>query len=599
MREYTQGGEVEVRPDDNVVAALRARATVAPGAPALSTRQGDVFVDVSTADMAERVWDLAAGLVGLGIQPGDRVAIFSGTRIEFTLLDYAIWAAGAVGVTIYETSSAEQVQWIVGDSGAKAVFCENDELRRIFDAVAPSLGQCKDVFEIEGGFDPLLALATDVDREAVDGRVAAIDHDDVATLVYTSGTTGRPKGCVLTHGNLIWEVRQAVSSAPEVFTDSSSTLMFLPLAHVLARVVQVGCVTQGVRVGYSTGIPKLVEELGMLQPTWVFAVPRVFEKIYDTARRHAGSGMRGRIFEQAATVATHWSHAEAAGPVPRWLGIRHRVFDRLVYRKLRAAFGGRATYAISGGAPLGVELGHFLRGAGLLVLEGYGLTETTAAATLNLPHAHRIGTVGRPIPGGSVHIDPDGEILLRGGHVFRGYWRNDAATQEVLTAGGWLRTGDLGELDADGFLRITGRKKDIIVTAAGKNVAPAVLESRIRSHELVSQVLVVGDNKPFIAALVTLDAEALIKWAGDNDKHTTEPAEITAELADDPDVHRVVQQAVDDANTRVSRAESIRTFRVLPHDFTIANGEVTPTLKLKRAVVLEHYSSVMNEIYGD
>ena len=599
MREYTRGGEVEVRPDDNVVAALRARAAAAPGAPALSVREGDAFVDVAAAEVAERVWVLAAGIVGIGIEPGDRVAIFSGTRIEFTLLDYAIWAAGAVSVTIYETSSPDQVQWIVGNSGAKAIFCENSHLRQTFDAVAASLGECKHVFEIEGGLEPLLAVAKEVDRSAVDARADAIGQDDVATLVYTSGTTGRPKGCVLTHGNLIWEVRQAVSAAPEVFTDRSSTLMFLPLAHVLARVVQVGCVTQGVRIGYSTGIPKLATELAMLRPTWVFAVPRVFEKIFDTARRHAGGGLRGRMFEQAVAAATEWSKAEAAGPVPRSLAIRHGLLDRLVYRKLRAAFGGRARYAISGGAPLGEDLGHFLRGAGLLVLEGYGLTETTAAATLNVPHGYRIGTVGRPIPGASVHIDPDGEILLRGGHVFRGYWGNDEATAEVLTPDGWFRTGDVGELDSDGFLRITGRKKDIIVTAAGKNVAPAVLESRIRSHELVSQVLVVGDRKPFIAAMVTLDAESLITWAAANDKHTTEPSEITAELAGDPDVRRVVQEAVDDANTLVSRAESIRTFRVLPYDFTIANGELTPTLKLRRAVVLEHYAPVVKEIYGD
>jgi long-chain acyl-CoA synthetase len=599
MREYTQAGEVEVAPADNVVAALRTRVAADPRAAALAVRRGDEFVDISVSDAADRIWDLAAGLIGMGIEPGDRVAIFSSTRVEFTLLDYAIWAVGAATVTIYETSSGDQVQWILGDSGTRAIFCENDDLRRVFESVAASVPECRHVFVIEGGgLEPLLEMGKGTSPVTVAARADAIKHDDVASLVYTSGTTGRPKGCVLTHGNLIWEVRQAVSSAPQVFTDQGSTLMFLPLAHVLARVVQVGCVTQGVRIGYSTGIPKLVEELSLFRPTWVFAVPRVFEKIHDTAKQHAGGGVGGRVFHHAVETAVAWSRAQAAGPVPRLLNARHQLFERLVYRKLRAAFGGRVQYAISGGAPLGEHLGHFLRGAGLLVLEGYGLTETTAAATLNLPAAYRIGSVGRPIPGTSVRIDTDGEIMLRGGNVFRGYWNNDEATAEVLDADGWFRTGDLGHLDEDGFLTITGRKKDIIVTAAGKNVAPAVLEDHVRSHGLISHVMVVGDSRPFIAALVTLDAEALARWADDRDKQTSEPAELLAELARDPDVEREVQSAIDRANTHVSRAESIRAFRILPRDFTISTGEMTPTLKLKRAVVLERYSEVVTEIYG-
>ncbi|MDH3705880.1 MAG: long-chain fatty acid--CoA ligase [Acidimicrobiia bacterium] len=602
MQEYTAPGVVTVGDDDNVASALLTNARRSPTHPALAYRVGDAFVDVSTADFVARVRALAAGLVALGIEPGDRVCIFMKTRIEFTYLDYAVWFAGATTVTIYETSSADQVEWIVGDSGSKALFCGNDELRARFDEVADRLPDCAHVYVADtGGLDELARAGDGVDGAEIDARIAAISHDDLATLVYTSGTTGRPKGCQLTHGNLIWEVRQVVSRMEHLFTPDGSTLMFLPLAHILARVVQVGCVTRGVRIGYSSGIAQLVPELGMFKPTWVFAVPRVFEKVYNTAQGKAGDGVQRTIFDRATDVAIEYSRQRTAGSMKLTTRVEHALYNTLVYGKLKAAFGGRLQFAISGGAPLGERLGHFFAGAGVLVLEGYGLTETTAAATVNTPGDYRIGTVGRPIPGASVGIADDGEVLLRGGMIFRGYWNNPAATADVMLDDSWFATGDIGELDDQGYLRITGRKKELIVTAAGKNVAPAVLEDAVRAHPLVSQVLVVGDQKPFIAALVTLDVEELAKWAETTGAHASAPGELARELLDDEgDVLRdEVARAIDDANARVSRAESIREFRILSRDFTIESGELTPTMKLKRTVVMANHEAEIVSIYGD
>lgn len=610
MNEYTTPGAVIVADDDNAVSALLANAESSPDHPALATRVGDEFIDVLTRDFAETVRSLAAGLLAIGVEKGDRVCIFMRSRVEFTYLDYAIWAAGATAVTIYETSSSDQVEWIVGDSGAVALFCGNDDLRGRFDAVAERLPACREVFVVGGadhgrtdgsrGLDELHELGRGIDPAVLAARIASIAHDDAASLVYTSGTTGRPKGCVITHGNLIWEVRQVVSKMEHLFTPDGSTLMFLPLAHILARVVQVGCVTRGVKIGYSSGIAQLAPELALLQPTWVFAVPRVFEKVFNTAQGKAGTGVQRKIFDRATDVAVTYSKQSIAGDVSWLVKVEHGLFDRLVYRKLRAAFGGQLDFAISGGAPLGERLGHYFHGAGVLVLEGYGLTETTAAATLNTPDEFRIGTVGKPIPGAGARIAEDGEILLKGGMNFKGYWNNDAATAETLHDGGWLATGDIGEIDEQGYVRITGRKKELIVTAAGKNVAPAVLEDAVRAHRLISQVMVVGDQRPFIAALVTLDVEELAKWADETGAHTSAPGELTRELLDDDrDALRAeVGLAIEEANSRVSRAESIRAFRILSTDFTIETGELTPTLKLKRGVVMERYRSIVDEIYS-
>jgi long-chain acyl-CoA synthetase len=601
MKQYDAPVLVELTPEDNAVAGLLANARTSPDHVALAHRVDDGFVDVSTADFVATVRELAAGLIGLGVGPGDRVALFMRTRVEFTYLDYAIWAAGATTVTIYETSSSDQVEWIVGDSGAVVLFCGNTELKGRFDEVAGNLPSCKEVFVLDdGGMDHLREAGRSVESSVVDERIAGITHDDVATLVYTSGTTGRPKGCAVTHGNLIAEVRQVVAKMDHLFTPDGSTLMFLPLAHILARVVQVACVTRGVKIGYSTGIAQLVPELGMVKPTWVFAVPRVFEKVFNTAQGKAGQGLQRKIFDRATDVAVAYSRQSIAGSVTLLTRTEHALYDRLVYSKLRAAFGGKLAFAISGGAPLGERLGHFFHGAGVLVLEGYGLTETTAAATLNTPEEFKIGTVGKPIPGASVKIAEDGEILIKGDMVFRGYWNNDAATSEALIGDGWLASGDIGEIDEEGYVRITGRKKELIVTAAGKNVAPAALEDVVRAHPLVSQALVVGDQQPFIAALVTLDIEELAKWAEANGAQASAPGELARELLEDDRaaLRGEIATAIDNANAKVSRAESIREFRILAADFTIESGELTPTLKMKRNVVKANQADAIAEIYG-
>lgn len=588
MRSYTSPGEVRLAPEDNGLRALLQRAETHPDAAAFAYRDGNRFVDISTTDAVERIIRIAADLVAAGVQPGDRVAVFSGTRVEYTLIQFAVWAAGAALVTIYETSSPEQVAWIMGDSGSVAIFCENEKLRSVYQKVAAELPACKHVFVIEGGTLGEGGVDSAL-RAQVDARSNGITHNDLAMLIYTSGTTGLPKGCELTHGNFIFTARNVVSALPDLFKTGNSTLVFLPLAHSFAQVVQVGCATVGVKMGYATGMQNLVEEFAMFRPSWVFAVPRVFEKVYNGAKLKADAEGRGRVFDLAANVAIDFS--AQAKPA---LGTRvlHAIFDRLVYRKIRDLFGGSLTYAVSGAAALGERLGHFFRGVGLIVLEGYGLTESTAATFFNRPENVRIGTVGQPTPGMSVAIGADGEILMKGACVFRGYWNNPSATGEAFDGDGWFHTGDVGELDDDGFLRITGRKKEILVTAGGKNVAPAVLEDRLRAHPLVSQCMVIGDARPFIAALVTLDPETIQEWAQRHDKPDD------ADLTSDPDLMAEVEAAVADANKAVSKAESIRQFRILSNDFTIDGGELTPTLKVKRSFVGNKYRDVINEIYG-
>ncbi|MEN8233623.1 MAG: long-chain fatty acid--CoA ligase [Actinomycetota bacterium] len=595
MKAFTTQGDVSVSPTDNVVSALLSRAETAPDHPALAYRSSGGFVDISTAAFAAEVREVAAGIVALGLEPGTRISLFSATRWEFTLFDYAIWASGCAAVTIYESSSAQQVEWIVGNSDSQMIICETEAHRAVFDSVAGRVADCSTAFVIEdGAVGQLKALATDEARAEVDRRVSAIKHGDLASLVYTSGTTGKPKGCVLTHGNFIWESRQLEVMAPQVINARQRQLMFLPLAHVWARLVEVACVSSGVTIYYSTGIPQLMEEMAIVKPTWVFSVPRVFEKIYNAAKQKADSEGKGRVFDRAVRVAIDYSTTlDSTGPGP-WTRLQHALFDRLVYAKLRAVLGGEAEYAFSGGAPLGVRLAHFFRGIGITALEGYGLTETTAGATQNTPDAMRIGSVGRPFPGTSIKIADDGEVMIKGGQIFSGYWKNAAATEEALEPDGWFHSGDLGEIDDDGFLSITGRKKEIIVTAGGKNVAPAVLEDRIRAHPLISQVVVVGEAKPFIAALVTIDEDFLPAWASANGKTGT----ALADLVDDSDLNAAVQSAIDDGNNAVSRAEAIKTYRVLPQDLTIEAGELTPTLKVRREIVARKYEAVIADIYA-
>jgi long-chain acyl-CoA synthetase len=595
MKTYTSPGGRGVDPGVNVVRLLMDRAAASPDHPALAYRDGDGFTEVTTRQFLETVMELAAGLVAAGIRKGDHVALHSSTRIEFTYFDYAIWAAGAVSTTIYETSSPEQVQWIISDSGSVALVTENEETFAVFEEVEDDLPGCRSMFVIDNGaIDALQSMATDKTRAEVARRIEAIAHDDIATLVYTSGTTGNPKGCVLTHYNVTWAHGHISESFSPLLSEGNRTLMFLPLAHIFARALQSLCVATGTTMYYSSGIPSLAEELPMAKPTWVFSVPRVFEKIYNGAKANADASGKGPVFDKAVATAIAYSEAVQRGRITIGTKLAHRFFDKLVYSKLRGAFGGYIEYAISGGAPLGARLGHFFRGAGIVVLEGYGLTETTATATVNRPGQVKIGTVGQPVPGMSIAIADDGEVLIKGGVVFSGYWNNDEATSTVLDADGWFRSGDLGSLDADGYLSITGRKKEIIITSAGKNVAPAVLEDRMRSHPLVSQVLVVGDARPFIAALVTLDDEALAGWAVSRGDKTASPVDLHA----DPDVIAEVQAAVDEANRAVSQAEAIKEFRILPHDLSIEGGELTPTLKVKRSVVAAKYADVIEDIYG-
>jgi long-chain acyl-CoA synthetase len=559
-----------------------------------SRKVADGWEPVTTKEFAVSVRAVAAGLVAAGVQPGERVALMSRTRYEWTLCDYAIWTAGAVTVPIYETSSAEQVAWILSDSGAVLAIVESPKHRDLV-AQAADTSSVRAVFEIEaGGIDDLVAQGQEVADTELENRRGKVTPDDLATVIYTSGTTGRPKGCQLTHGNLLFELQSTAEGLRPLFVQGSSTLLFLPLAHVLARVIQCGCVYNRVRMGHAPDIKNLLPDLGTFQPTFILSVPRVFEKVYNTAKQKAHDDGKGRIFDLAEGTAVAYSEALDRGRVGPLLRVRHVVFDKLVYGKLRAAMGGQARYAVSGGAPLGDRLGHFYRGIGLSILEGYGLTESSAAATMNLPSAMKIGTVGRPIPGASVRIAEDGEVLLKGGHIFVGYWKNEEATAEALNDG-FFRTGDIGELDADGFLTITGRKKELIVTAGGKNVAPAVLEDRLRAHPLISQCMVVGDKRPFIAVLITLDEDALPAW---NRAHGKPENATAADLADDADLRADLQKAVDEANKAVSHAESIRKFVILPVDFTEENGALTPSLKVKRNVVLDRFGDDVENLYA-
>ncbi len=601
MREYSVPALVQIADSACLADVVFGRAAEQPDKVILRKRDASGgWQDVTAAQFRDEVAALAKGLIAAGIGVGDRVALMSATRYEWTLTDYAIWAAGAVTVPIYETSSAEQVEWILGDSAAVAVIAETARHAELIGSVRDRLPGLDEIWRIEG----LAELATGgkgIGDAQLEQRRTARGGDDLATIVYTSGTTGRPKGCETTHRNLLSDVRNAVQgSLTEIFEiDGGSTLLFMPLAHSFARIIQVGCLESGAVLGHWPEASRIAEGLPEFQPTFLLAVPRVFEKVYNSAQQQAAaSGVKSKIFAAATDTAIAYSQAQAAGTAGRvatGLRLRHQLFDRLVYARLRAAVGGKITHAVSGGAPLGERLGHFFRGAGITVLEGYGLTESSAAATVNKPSRNKIGTVGLPLPGVSISIADDGEILIKGPNVFPGYWHNEAATGEILDSEGWLHTGDLGSLDDEGFLSVTGRKKEIIVTAGGKNVAPAVLEDRLRAHPLISQCMVVGDNRPFIGCLITLDPEALEHWKSQHGK----PADATpADLAEDPDLLADLQAAVDDANKAVSRAESIRKFRVLGVDFTTDNGYITPSLKVKRSLVAKDFAADIEALYS-
>ena len=594
MREYSTPLTVEIPSTGNLTDDVMTNAHDHPTTVVFSRKTGTSWHDVTTAQFLVEVRAVAKGLIAAGIDEGNRVALMAKTRYEWTLFDYAIWFAGAATVPIYETSSAEQIEWILADSEARAIVAENpDHLSRIAEGRA-NLPALNHVWSLDGNaVDVLTSLGADIRYEDVEERRTAVTPLSLATLIYTSGTTGRPKGCMLTHGNFMFELGVAVDELDEIFDiDGASTLLFLPLAHVFARIIQIGSVKARVRLGHSADIKNLISDLEVFKPMFILAVPRVFEKVFNTASQKAAADGRGRIFDKAADTAIAYSRALENGKPGLPLRARHAAFDKLVYGKLRAALGGSCAYAVSGGAPLGERLGHFFRGIGLPVLEGYGLTETTAALTVNLPDAQKVGTVGRPIAGTGVRVAEDGELMFRGGQVFAGYWNNETATKEVLESDGWFHTGDVGEIDDEGFVRITGRKKEILVTAGGKNVAPALLEDRIRAHHLVSQCMVVGDGQPFIAALVTIDPDSFPTWAEANGK----PGRI-ADLTDDPDLRASIAAAIEDANRAVSQAESIRKFAILPVDWTEEGGQLTPSLKLKRNVVMRDFRADVEALY--
>ncbi|MBC9732148.1 AMP-dependent synthetase/ligase [Nocardioides marmotae] len=596
MREFSTPLTIEVPGTGNLTDDVVRNAAEAPDAVVFSRPAvGGGWDDVTAAEFLAEVSAVAKGLVAAGIETGDRVALISKTRYEWTLLDYAIWFAGAVTVPIYETSSAEQIEWILRDSGARAVVAEGDDHVARISEVRSGLEALNHVWSLsDNAVDVLSRLGADIADDDLEKRRTTATPLDLATLIYTSGTTGRPKGCMLTHGNFMFELGVAVDELHRLFeSEGASTLLFLPLAHVFARIIQVGCVKSRARMGHSPDIKNLLPDLQSFQPTFILAVPRVFEKVFNTASQKATAEGRGKIFNRAADVAIAWSRGLDKGRPSLAVRAQHALFAKLVYGKLLTALGGSCQFAVSGGAPLGDRLGHFYRGIGLTVLEGYGLTETTAALTVNLPDAQKIGSVGRPLPGTAVRVADDGELLFQGGQVFAGYWENEEASREALEPDGWFHTGDVGEVDEEGFVKITGRKKEIIVTAGGKNVAPAVLEDRLRAHALVDQCVVVGDGQPFIAALVTLDREALPVWAEARGKS----ADIE-ELVDDADLRAEIEAAVEDANKAVSKAESIRKFSILTAEWTEEGGQLTPSLKLKRNVVMREFRSDVDALYS-
>jgi len=584
---------------DNVAGCVYAHETDDPDHVILRRLVDGTWTDVTCAQAAAQIRSAALGLIAEGVQPGDRVAILSATRYEWPIIDFAILSIGAVTVPIYETSAAEQVRFVLENSESVLVFAETDAHADKVEQLRDQLPALRKVFRIDGSgtpaLDELAEAGKDVDPAELDKRLANIKSSDPATLIYTSGTTGQPKGCQLTHSNLLHEIRGQKECFPDHLAKGERILVFLPLAHVLARAITIGAFANKVTLGFTSDIKNLVPMFGVFKPTLVISVPRVFEKVYNTAEQNARNDGKGKIFEIAAETAIEFSKAQDKGGPGLLLRVKHAVFDKLVYGKLRAALGGECHAAISGGAPLGERLGHFYRGVGLSIYEGYGLTETSAAITVNRLNDLKVGSVGRLVPGNSMRIADDGELLVKGGVVFNGYWKNEDETKAVIDADGWFHTGDLGAIDDNGFLTIVGRKKEIIVTAGGKNVAPALLEDRLRAHPLISQAMAVGDKQPFIAALITIDPEAFPAWKERNAKSASATV---AELAEDPDLIAEINLAVKEANQAVSNAEAIRKFRILPVDFTEDTGELTPTLKVKRKVVAEKFATDIAALYA-
>jgi len=598
VREIHVPAVVPADPQANATDLLLDRLRLTPDLALFALPDGSGgWKDKSVREFYNEVVALAKGFIHAGVAPGDRIGFMCKTRYEWTLVDFAAWFAGAILVPVYETSAPAQIQYTLDNSGATWLIVETAEHFTRFDEVRSELPAIKEVWKVDlGDLSKLAKSGTSVSDEDVEKRRSAAVGSDIATLIYTSGSTGMPKGCVLTHSNFVELVRNAQVAMSDVVHTGASTLLFITTAHIFARYISVLAVSGGVKIGHQADTKQLLPSLGSFKPTFLLAVPRVFEKVYNSAEQKAESGGKGAIFRKAAETAVAYSKALDTGHVPLGLKLQFALFDRLVLSKLKAAMGGRVEYAVSGSAPLSTRLGHFYRSMGIRILEGYGLTETTAPATINLTDKFKIGTVGPALPGVGIRIDENGEVQVKGINVFDGYWKNKEATKETFTKDGWFRTGDLGVIDEDGYLSIIGRKKEIIVTAGGKNVAPAQLEDPIRANPIISQVVVAGDQKPFVSALITLDGEMLPTWLANNGVD----GELSlSDAARHPVVLAEVQRAVDTANERVSRAESIRKFHILPVELTEATGHLTPKMSIKRQVILSDFQAEIEALYAD
>ncbi|MGQ4616340.1 AMP-binding protein [Nocardia sp. R7R-8] len=597
MREFEVPASYTIPDDANNSDNVFRHAEQSPDAVLFNVPNGSGgWRDITAAEFAKTVTGVAKGLIASGIGLGDRVAIMAPTRYEWAVLDFAIWAVGGCTVAIYDSSAAEQAKWILQDSATTLLIVDSDKHRKVIDEIeAGSLPDLRETLQFDqDAMGELLSRGADLDDQAVHERRAQVGAQSPATLIYTSGTTGRPKGVMLTHANLYAESKSDRIALREYVTEGKKTLMFLPLAHVFARGVALAAFDAKVTVAHTADWSTLVDQFGSYRPHFILSVPRVFEKVFNSAKQKAHDGGKGKIFDAAAATAIAWSESLDNGRPGVVLRLKHALFDKLVYAKLRAALGGQCEAAVSGGGPLGARLGHFFRGAGVTIYEGYGLTETTAAIAVNTPEHIRVGSVGRPIEGHAAKIAEDGELLLRGSVVFDGYWGNAEATEDAFEDG-WFKTGDLGAIDGDGFITITGRKKEIIVTAGGKNVSPALLEDSLRAHPLISQVMVVGDGQPFIGALITLDPESLPGWKERNSLPADTPIE---KLIEHPALLAEVNAAVAETNKKVSHAEQIKKIRLLTIDWTQETGELTPKMSLKRAVVMKQHADDVASIYN-